>query len=457
MSSDDLQGFIRDAAARPPGPVPLDAIVARARRRRARRRSTALLVPLLLLVLGGVALTGLAEPRVGLVPADEVTQPDAEPTHPSPEPTPQEEPTAVPAPREDAAASEEPPPSQSAEDAARDGVVPEVAALPFDVRVDAVDMGRVTRIETDEGVWVLSRPVLEHIELADLEHIDLAGGCALGATEDPDAVQGRDVICVLEYGEVLLLDPDESEILRAFPLPGLPPQTLAVTDDAVYCMRQGDGALPHSALCRIDRSTHDWFVRIFPSAAMSIEDSGVYLRDGWQVDEPVKGPLFDDLLAVEDRLIAVGHDHLIPVDPATLELEDPGTMDASRAFGSIAEIDAEARQLALDPAEFLTGEEADRAYEQETGDRSGVPNDYYIHDPDDEALHYRIGADVEVSLSRPWAPHGSTDLWERFASIWADETGTPDELFTAAQVRDAYYWLTVLDDEVIRIEQQYRP
>ena len=44
-------------------------------------------------------------------------------------------------------------PSQSVADAQRDGIVPELAALPIELRVDPV-----FELRAAEGVWVLSRP-----------------------------------------------------------------------------------------------------------------------------------------------------------------------------------------------------------------------------------------------------------------------------------------------------------
>lgn len=68
-----------------------------------------------------------------------------------------------------------------------------------------------------------------------------------------------------EYGELLLMTPDRRRILRAYPFKGVPPQWLLVTPQAVYCGRQGDGGLPNSMVCRVDRSTGALTVVVFPS------------------------------------------------------------------------------------------------------------------------------------------------------------------------------------------------
>ncbi len=185
-------------------------------------------------------------------------------------------PTSTSVPTEDSA------PSQSAADAARYGIVPALAALPTEIRVAQVaEAFGTTRIESPEGTWLLSQLSLDGIPSRD--------GCRLG---DPGGTEGIDVVDLCEYAEILLLDPESGEVLRAYPFPGFPPQQILLTDDAVYCMRQGDGGLPNSILCRIDRTSQTSIVRVFPSSI----DSGVspdrYLPPNWVVDQPATAPLW---------------------------------------------------------------------------------------------------------------------------------------------------------------------
>lgn len=160
-------------------------------------------------------------------------------------------------------------PSQPIGEASRDGVLPALAALSFEDRVDVQ-----AAIPSSEGVWVISRPGPGADEAAD--------GCRLGIEE------GRyptEMICTLEYGELLLLDESREHVLRAFPLPAVPPDYLAITDDAVYCGRHGAGGLPDSMLCRVDRQTFDMVVRIFPSQEESIVvQPCFYPPSGWVIE-----------------------------------------------------------------------------------------------------------------------------------------------------------------------------
>lgn len=232
---DDLRGALRneaDAAAYPD----VDALVAGAQRRvvASRRRRLAVLgaATAALLVVGGVAVTRpthRALPQPAGMGASSQTS--------SAEPSPTTRPTAFLR------------ASQSTADARAYGIDPAVAALPIGVRVRQYVSGTLpvasTQASTPEGLWLVSRA-------------DGDGSADLGA--HPELAQ---------YGELLLMAPDRSRILRAYPFRGVPPQWLLVTPEAVYCGRQGDGALSDETVCRVDRSTGALRVAVFPSTTDS--------------------------------------------------------------------------------------------------------------------------------------------------------------------------------------------
>lgn len=203
-------------------------------------------------------------------------------------------------------------PSQSAEDAARDGIIPELAALPTDLRSTVLpeDFG-TTRIEADEGVWLISQP---SPDIPGLE-----SGCLIG---DTSGLYGREFVCTFEYAELLLLDSDTRAILRAYPFHSVPPRSMIITDDAVYCIRQGDGALPDSMLCRIDRAALEPTVRVFPSALDSgfNPDNEQFVPSYWTIDEPVAAVLWQQAEMTDGRLVFSGHSGSAAVDPVTLEI-----------------------------------------------------------------------------------------------------------------------------------------
>lgn len=138
----------------------------------------------------------------------------------------------------------------------------------------------------------------------------------------PQLGSGAGVIYPAMYGELLLLDSARTHIVRAFPLYDVPPQRLSATADAVYCERQGDGALTDGMLCRVDRHTYAWTVRVFPFDHAT--DEGEPPRQPpttvqWIVNKPV-GNLFSTIKATGSSLIVTGSDGQANADPLTLEL-----------------------------------------------------------------------------------------------------------------------------------------
>jgi hypothetical protein len=168
--------------------------------------------------------------------------------------------------------------SQSIDEARRDGVIPEVAALSVADRVEVHES-----IDTSAGTWALSR-------LTDTaKTLAAEDGCALG---NIGGDYGIDVICADEYGEVLLLD-ERGRIVRAYPMPGTIPSWIHVATDAVYAGRTGDGALPSSTLVRIDRQTLSAQVVVFPPS-----DSEVAWPSDWHVATAEQAAAYPQLVAI---------------------------------------------------------------------------------------------------------------------------------------------------------------
>lgn len=281
-------------------------------RRARRRRAGHTLAVVAAIAVGAVAVVGVgltlagsddARPVISEVPPSEPAQPEG--------PDPEEG-------ADDAAGDDPVPaePSQSAAEARRDGVLPEVAALPFELRVNvelaALHPDAQVRIEADEGVWVVSRPDRSQLDLGDPTVGDVSG------------LYGRDFVDLSSYGEVLLLDAQEQRILRAYPFPGLAPQALAMDDGAVFCTRQGDGGVPDSMLCRVDRGSLDPTVRVFPWTDSSpyLDPSQIHLPDRWSVADPIQEVLFGELRILDGDLVSIGQAGQVRVDRQTLELLD---------------------------------------------------------------------------------------------------------------------------------------
>jgi hypothetical protein len=154
-------------------------------------------------------------------------------------------------------------------------VVLALAEFPFSDRVEPL-----VEVAAEEGTWILARPTEVVERAAESE------GCLVG---DSDAVETEEVICVAEYGEVLLVD-GAGHIVRAYPMPDAVPTWIAVVPGVVYAGRIGDGAWPDSAVVRIDRRTLEAQMLAIQSSA----EPGLVRRwpDTWNVATAEQAQLY---------------------------------------------------------------------------------------------------------------------------------------------------------------------
>ena len=111
----------------------------------------------------------------------------------------------------------------------------------------------------------------------------------------------------------------------------------------------------------------------------------------------------------------------------------------------VTAVSVEDGAISYDVVQWLVGDAADAAYEAETGDSSGVPNDYFLVNesdqvrtsPVDEAADIRLidMTSDDVTLARP---AGLDDL------ATADVEATP-------------FWLTFEEGAIVAVCQQYVP
>ena len=172
-------------------------------------------------------------------------------------------------------------PSQSPGDAARDGVLPDIAALPYAERV-----GELLRVESDEGVWVLSRmPITGTVR--QFGRCDIQGR---------DCIYGIDMATENDYSELLLLD-EVGGIVKAYPMAGMPPSWLYLDDDFLYGGMIGDGGLPDSTVFRVHRESRSLTGVYLITETGELQNEGWYpwtinsgLLPGWTLD--VSKPVF---------------------------------------------------------------------------------------------------------------------------------------------------------------------
>lgn len=109
-------------------------------------------------------------------------------------------------------------------------------------------------------------------------------------------------------------------------------------------------------------------------------------------------------------------------------------------------VDVEARTISVDVAQWFSGAAADEAEREDTGDASGAPNDYYIRNES-----------AELRTMRTNAP--------RVTVAWG--LGGPDQHEIGLAEFPAYegerggvlgpFWITVEDEVIVDIAEQYVP
>jgi hypothetical protein len=117
-------------------------------------------------------------------------------------------------------------------------------------------------------------------------------------------------------------------------------------------------------------------------------------------------------------------------------------------------IDVAARTVEFDLIQFLTGDEATAAYvEDHPDDPGGPPNDYYIVNDNPRLRRLPVAENVEVTVL-DWED-GFQPQVIAFADLPAQLAAdlVPDD----DRIWPNPFWLTVNDDTIIAIEEQYIP
>jgi hypothetical protein len=132
---------------------------------------------------------------------------------------------------------------------------------------------------------------------------------------------------------------------------------------------------------------------------------------------------------------------------------------AAERFGYIRSVSTAGptATLAFDQAEFLIGDEAQRAAEEDGAIPPGepVPNDYYVRNPDTSTETLHVAADAEItarrcSLCRKGQPGNVDD----FLASFTRKGQTYADPYRGAE---SQYWLTIADATVVAIDEQYVP
>ncbi|HEY7659411.1 MAG TPA: hypothetical protein VIC58_02305, partial [Actinomycetota bacterium] len=142
------------------------------------------------------------------------------------------------------------------------------------------------------------------------------------------------------------------------------------------------------------------------------------------------------------------------VEPARDPSLAPVPIEDGRSFAFVRSIDVANGVIEVDPAEWLTGEEAVRIA-AERGDE--VNNDYYIVNDDGSPFALPLAPDVELVLV-DWLDCCDGTVEGDISELARAIDEQRDFTTGGAQYwSNSSWWLTVRDGIVVRIEEQYRP
>ena len=164
------------------------------------------------------------------------------------------------------------------------------------------------------------------------------------------------------------------------------------------------------------------------------------------------GPVQLNGFYASGRVVATGSiDGMPPSPSADVALED------GRHFGYVRSVDPDAGTIEFDLAYFLSGKEADQAYQEATGDTGHVPNDHFVVNDNPMLRTLTLSPDVRLRLldrSHCCETFFDGDL-ALFAQALEQQTDVTDgDLIYRGQ---SQWWITVENGMVTQIEEQYSP
>lgn len=154
-----------------------------------------------------------------------------------------------------------------------------------------------------------------------------------------------------------------------------------------------------------------------------------------------------------------GEEESAPATSSTTTGTTTQAQAAGEQFGYIRSVSTAgpSATLAFDEAEFLTGEEAQRAAEDDGVVPEGepIPNDYYIRNPDKTTQTLPIATDAKITAERcSLCRKGRPGDLEDFLASFMKTGQTFADPYRGAE---SQYWLTIEDGTVVAIDEQYLP
>ena len=161
-----------------------------------------------------------------------------------------------------------------------------------------------------------------------------------------------------------------------------------------------------------------------------------------------------EALDEQGRVVADGS-----VGPEPGEPGSPGEalLEDGRHFGYIRSVDVEGRTISFDLAYFLSGEEANLAYQEATGDTGPVPNDHFVVNDNPMLRTLTLAPDARLRLL-DWNNCCET-FFDGDLALFAQAIGEQADVADGDLIyrRQSQWWITVENGVVIEIEEQYSP
>jgi hypothetical protein len=208
------------------------------------------------------------------------------------------------------------------------------------------------------------------------------------------------------------------------------------------------GAVPEGAV-RVDASSADGSV-----TSTDVLDVPNEIDPGLNAFVLVVAPGPLKLLGYDASGEVVAHGAVDAAEPAPL----PGaSLKDGRHFGYVRSVDADAQTIEFDLAYFLSGKEADQAYQEATGDTGPVPNDHFVVNDNPTLRTLALAPDVRLRLLD----------WNHCCETFFDGDLAPfaQAIREQADVTDggmiyrgqSSLWITIENGVVTEIEEQYSP
>lgn len=135
-----------------------------------------------------------------------------------------------------------------------------------------------------------------------------------------------------------------------------------------------------------------------------------------------------------------------------------GALEDGRHFGFIRSVDVSGRTIEFDLAYWLSGEEANEAYHEATGETGPVPNDHFVVNDNPRLRSLWLSPELRLRLL-DWNRccdtffDGDLALFAQAIEIQSDVTDLNGRRYSGL----SQWWITVRDGVVTEIEEQYAP